>query len=393
MGLGSRRMVLGAAGTVCFCILSAVFAIGRAPARPAPGQTPAGDKPVLAEQAFKNVQILKGIPVDNFMQTMGFFAAATSFNCTDCHTEESGGDWAKFADDTPLKQKARMMMIMVTALNKNYFAGQRMVTCWTCHQGAPKPRTIPLFSVQYSEVWDAEPDEVVETSGPAAVDQILAKYIQALGGTQNVSNLKSFAGKGTYEGFDTGYEKVPVDILAKAPDQRATIVHMRDGDGTTTFDGHSAWLAAPERPLPLIEITGGSLDGARIEATFSFPAQIKQTLTDWRVGSATVNDKETQVLQGRLTAKGLPVKLYFDPSSGLLVRLIYYSDTPVGIVPIQIDYSNFRVVSGVKMAFHWVVTWTDGRSTIDLSDLRANVPIDGAKFAKPAPATTKPVSR
>jgi len=61
-------------------------------------------------------------------------------------------------------------------------------------------------------------------SGPASVDQILAKYIQALGGTQNVSNLTSFAGKGTYEGFDTGYEKVPVDIFAKAPDQRATVV-------------------------------------------------------------------------------------------------------------------------------------------------------------------------
>lgn len=393
MGLGSRRMVLGAAGTVCFCMLAAVFAIGRAPARPTPGQTPAGDKPILAEQAFKNVQLLKGIPVDNFMQTMGFFAAATSMNCTDCHTEESGGDWSKFADDTPLKQKARMMIVMVTALNKNYFGGQRMVTCWTCHQGTTKPRTIPLFSVQYSEVWDAEPDEVVDTSGPAAVDQILAKYIQALGGTQNVSNLKSFAGKGTYEGFDTGYEKVPVDIFAKAPDQRATVVHMRDGDGTTTFDGHFGWLAAPERPLPLIEITGGSLDGAKIEAEFSFPTQIKQTLTDWRVGSAMVNDKETQVLQGRLTQQGLPVKLYFDPASGLLLRLVYYANTPVGIVPTQIDYSDYRGVSGVKMAFHWTVTWTDGRSTVDLSELRSNVPIDGAKFAKPAPATTKTASR
>ncbi len=393
MGLGSRRTVLGAAGTVCFCMLSAVFAIGRAPVRPTPGQTPAQDKPILAEQAFKNVQLLKGIPVDNFMQTMGFFAAATSMNCTDCHTEASGGDWAKFADDTPLKQKARMMIVMVTALNKNYFGGQRMVTCWTCHQGTTKPRTIPLFSVQYSEVWDAEPDEVVDTSGPGAVDQILAKYIQALGGTQNVSNLKSFAGKGSYEGFDTGYEKVPVDIFAKAPDLRATVVHMRDGDGTTTFDGHSGWLAAPERPLPLIEITGGSLDGAKIEAEFSFPTQIKQTLTDWRVGSAMVNDKETQVLQGRLTQQGLPVKLYFDPASGMLVRLVYYANTPVGVVPTQIDYSDYRDVSGVKMAFHWTVTWTDGRSTVDLSELRANVPIDGAKFAKPAPATTKTASR
>jgi len=106
-----------------------------------------------------------------------------------------------------------------------------------------------------------------------------------------------------------------------------------------------------------------------------------------------VNDKETQVLQGRLTEKGLPVKLYFDPASGLLLRLVYYANTPVGTVPTQIDYSNYRDVSGVKMPYHWTVTWTDGRSTIDLSELRSNVPIDGAKFAKPAPATTKTASR
>ncbi len=166
-----------------------------------------------------------------------------------------------------------------------------------------------------------------------------------------------------------------MDIFAKAPDQRATVVHMRDGDGTTTFDGHFGWLAAPERPLPLIEITGGSLDGAKIEAEFSFPTQIKQTLTDWRVGSARVNEKETQVLQGRLTQQGLPVKLYFDPASGMLQRLVYYANTPVGIVPTPDRLfrlpRRFRRENGF---FHWTVTWTDGRSTVDLSELRSNVP-------------------
>ena len=380
--------MLGSAGTICLCLLGAAFAMGQTPA-----QKGADQKSLPAEQVFKNVQLLKGIPVDEFMQTMGFFAAATSMNCTDCHTEESGGDWSKFADDTPLKQKARMMIMMVTALNRTYFGGQRMVTCWTCHQGTTKPRTIPLFSVQYSDMWDAEPDEIVETSGAASVDQILGKYIQALGGAQRVSNLASFAGKGTYEGFDTGYEKVPVDIFAKAPDQRAMIVHMRDGDGITTFDGQSGWLAAPERPLPLMEFTGGMLDGAKVEAELSFPARIQQTLTDWRVGSAMDDNKETQVLQGRLTAKGLPIKLYFDPSTGLLVRLVYYSNTPVGVVPTQIDYSDYRDVAAVKTPFHWVVTWTDGRSTVTLSEVHANVPVDPAKFAKPAPAVTKAVSR
>jgi hypothetical protein len=375
--------MLRAAGTICLCVLSAGFASSQTPA-----QKGADQKPVLAEQVFKNVQLLKGIPVDEFMETMGFFAASTSMNCTDCHTEESGGDWAKYADDTPLKQTARKMILMVRAINQGNFGGMRMVTCWTCHQGTTKPRTIPLFSVQYSDMWDAEPDEIVE-SGKASVDQILAKYIQALGGAQRVSTITSLAGKGTYEGFDTDYEKVPVDVLAKAPDQRATIVHMREGDGTTTFDGHLGWLAAPGRPVPLMELTGGSLEGAKLDAELSFPSRIQQALIDWRVGSASIDNKEVQVLQGRLTQGGLPVKLYFDLSSGLLLRLVRYATTLVGVVPTQIDYSDYRDVSGVKMPFHWVVTWTDGRSTVSLSELRANVPIDAAKFAKPAPAAAK----
>jgi hypothetical protein len=85
--------------------------------------------------------------------------------------------------------------------------------------------------------------------------------------------------------------------------------------------------------------------------------------------------------------------LYFDSASGLLVRLIHYSNTPVGVVPTQIDYSDYRDVSGVKMPFHWVVTWTDGRSTVALSELRANIQVDATKFAKPAPAPAKAVSR
>src|SRR5262245_9638343 len=73
------------------------------------------ERPPMAEGVFKNVQILKGIPVDEFMDTMGMFSAATSMNCTDCHTSDSTTTWDKFADDTPLKQTARRMMSMVNA--------------------------------------------------------------------------------------------------------------------------------------------------------------------------------------------------------------------------------------------------------------------------------------
>ena len=127
------------------------------------------------------------------------------------------------------------------------------------------------------------------------------------------------------------------------------------------------------------------LAGAKVEAELSFPAQVKQALSDWRVGSPiTIDDREVQVVQGRTGAGRPPVKLYFAADSGLLVRLVRYTDTPVGRIPTQIDYADYRDVSGIKMAFKWTTTWTDGRSVTELSSVQANVPIDAATFAQPA---------
>ena len=97
-----------------------------------------------------------------------------------------------------------------------------------------------------------------------------------------------------------------------------------------------------------------------------------------------------QIVQGT-GAGGTRVKLYFEVESGLLVRSLRYTNIAVGLVPTQIDYSAYREVSGVKMPFHWVVTWTDGQATIDLSDLQANVPIDADRFARPAAAVVRQI--
>jgi hypothetical protein len=90
------------------------------------------------------------------------------------------------------------------------------------------------------------------------------------------------------------------------------------------------------------------------------------------------------VLQGS-TAKGGTATLCFDSESGLLVRLVRFSESPVGRIVTQVDYADYRDVSGVKLPFRWTVSWLDGRSTFELSEARANVPVDAAKFAKPAP--------
>ena len=189
---------------------------------------------------------------------------------------------------------------------------------------------------------------------------------------------------GTFIGFETEQTKVPVDILAQAPAQRATVVHTRLGDSLRVFDGRAGWIAAPDRPVGLLPLTGGNLDGAKLDAMLSFPAQIKQAFSQWRASATDIDNHEVQVLQGT-NPRQPPVNFYFD-DAGLLIRVLRFVDTAVGRVPTQIDYSDYRDVAGVKMPFHWTVTWTDGQATTELSEVRPNVAIDAARFARPAPA-------
>jgi outer membrane lipoprotein-sorting protein len=352
----------------------------------ASGQTAQTQRPQMAEEVFKDIQILKGIPVDEFMDTMGFISASLSLNCTDCHGPGAASSWAKYADNTPLKQTARRMMRMVAALNKDNFAGARAVTCFTCHGGSRTPKVVPSLAIQYSA--PAEDPNEVEVREQDPVNPILDKYIQALGGAERLAAFTSFAAKGTYAGYDTDHQKVPVDIFAKAPDQYTMIVHgvgAANGDSIRTFDGHAGWIGSPDKPVPLIMLTGGNLEGARIDAMLSFPIRVKEAFNQWRTGSTTIDDRDVVVLQGT-NLRQAPVKLYFDTKSGLLVRQVRYSDSPIGMVPTQIDYADYRDVAGVKMPFKWTVTWTDNQTFIELTGVQPNVSIDAARFARPAPA-------
>jgi photosynthetic reaction center cytochrome c subunit len=372
----SSGMILGSVGTASVWLLSAVVATGQA------GQAP---RPQMSEEVFKNVQILKGIPVDEFMDTMGMFANALSLNCVDCHTPESVGSWDRFADETALKRTARRMITMVNTINKDNFGGARMLTCYTCHRGDTRPKIVPNLAAQYAEhVEDANEVVMNRVPGGPTVDQVFDKYIQALGGAQRLATVTSFAGKGTFIGFETEQTKVPVDVFAKAPAQRATVVHTRLGDSVRVYDGRAAWIAAPDRPVGLLPLTGGNLEGAKLDAMLSFPTQIKQAFSQWRISATAIDNREVQVVQGT-NPRQPPVNFYFD-ESGLLVRVLRLVDTAVGRVPTQTDYSDYREVSGVKVPFHWIVTWTNGQATTELSEVQLNVPIDAAKLARPAPA-------
>ena len=374
--------------TVCgVCVLGGALMAGQA----SPQQTPQ-----LSDQYFKNVVVLKGLPVDEFLDTMGMFSAATGLNCTDCHVDESGGSWERYADDNPLKLRTRQMVVMMTAINKQHFGGRQVVTCYSCHNGNRRPKAVPSLAVQYAvdPILEA-PYEILEpTPGAPPVDTLLERYIGAVGGAARLKGLTTFIAEGTYSGFDD-FDEYPVQVFARAPNQRTTILHSQYGDITTTFDGRSGWQATPleTKPVPLIALTGGNLEGAALEAELSFPGQITRVLKDWVVGPLIViGDREARIVQGKKVS-GAPVKLLFDEESGLLVRLIWYSsESPVGRVPTQIDFEDYRDVSGIKFPFKWTSTWTNGRTVYQLKNIQINPMIPASRFARPVPPA-RPAAR
>jgi outer membrane lipoprotein-sorting protein len=162
------------------------------------------------------------------------------------------------------------------------------------------------------------------------------------------------------------------------------------GDNVRAFDGQNAWNTSEGTfmPIPVVTLSGGDLLGAKLDAALSFPGQIKQLLSNWTANfSPTSLDDDTvvNVVQG-MQPDNTPVKFFFDQKTGLLRRQVRYSDTPIGLNPAQIDYEDYRDVAGVKMPFKITVTWTDGRSEIELTRVQPNVAVEASRFAKPQAA-------
>jgi len=342
-------------------------------------------KPQMSEQAFKNIQVLKGITVDEFMGTMGLFSAALNVCCGDCHTGAGGSD-PKWEDDTPPRKKiARRMVTIMNNINKEQFGGRQVITCWTCHRGSTPPSTTPSIDNIYSDPVSIPPDVLpaAPTSGgalPAA--QVLDKYITALGGAANLAKLTSYTAKGESLRFDE-VKKDTVELYAKAPNMLATTIHEREGDLSRSYDGKNAWVLLPLTVVGEYPLTDGAAEGGKLDAAMAFPGNIKSYFSSWKSSfPITLNGREVYVLQAG-TPSGLLATFYFDKQTGLLNRLVHYSPSAVGRVPVQIDYSDYRPVAGVMLPYKWTYGWVSGREEYEITEYQPNAPVDASKFAKP----------
>lgn len=352
------------------------------PVPKAAAQTAQAPAPRTAAEVFKNIQVLKNIPAYQLIPTMEFIAASLGVHCEFCHV------MGHFARDTkPTKRRARAMMRMMFAIDKANFHGHLRVTCATCHNGSPHPASMPAIAEAGGfHLQPAHFEEHGKHFNMASLpkpDAIIARYVEALGGAPALRKIKSRVITGTTSFFG---HSVSLTIYAKAPDMRATVMKFPRGEGLTVYNGHEGWASVKPRPAHRME--GSELDEARLQADFYLPLNLKQVFNSFRERPPQkVDGKEAYLLLGMRPNKP-PVLFYFSKQTGLLVRMVYFTQTALGRLPQQTDYADYREVNGVKVPFSLTIARPQEKSTVHVTQVQQNVPISNSKFA--IPATHKP---
>jgi photosynthetic reaction center cytochrome c subunit len=378
--------------------------------QPAAAQPASGSSGPKAEDVYKNIQVFKGLPADQVLITMRFIRASLGVACTYCHAEPENevvqekspsarglpGWWADEPGreiETPKKQVARMMIRMTAALNRESFGGRAEVTCFTCHRGNAHPASnynANLVSALASTAADSK------SLPGASADELLDKFIAAVGGEAALQRISSRVAKGTVQYGSliadraNGRRTPPpyaVEISAKRPGMRALVT--AEGNGVVkSSNEEKGWqqgrISTDPRHQPR-DMRAYEYENFKFEDPYFSPGKLKQLVTGLRVAKLEeIGGKQSYVIIGHNAV--LPeVQLYFDKESGMLLRVVTQAQGFVGRLPTQYDYSDFRTVDGVKVPFHWVNTdISEGQSyTYQMDQVQQNVPVDEAKFVRP----------
>jgi hypothetical protein len=324
----------------------------------------AQEKP--AEQVYKNIQALKGVPASQLQQVMALFTGSLGVKCNYCHTNPFE------KDDKPAKQTARRMIQMVFDLNRGNFGGRNAITCYTCHRGQPKPDTVLALG---RNLFLTQPVVARSDTSMPTADQILERYVQALGGRELLEKFTTRVSRGSRIGADGVL--VPEEVYQKAPNKMLVITRYPEVALTVHLNGQRAWAGDKDKEN---EITGEELAELTREGTFYKEISLKELYSSMNaVGKATIAEKEAYVIEAS-TRSGNPERLYFDTQSGLLIRRYRESKTVLGPFPLQIDFEDYQVVDGIKLplTIRWSMpgrVW--GRR---IAEVRHNVAIEDEKF-------------
>jgi hypothetical protein len=385
----NQRTVYSLIGAVLAFILALTSLNWRAHANPATQQPPPEDK--LVEQVRKNIQALKGMPDSQLLPVMHIMRTSLGVRCDYCHVAENSKYWM---DDKPTKQIARKMLQMVFDINKNNFGGKTVVSCNSCHRGNTKPLAIPAIGQGAFTNTTSDDAPKLPESLPT-VDQVVDKYVQALGGKAAIDKIKTRSTRVTLlrpKLINYGTTKAAIlnraetwtiETFQKAPDKYLAVITAPDEVILQGFNGTTGWIKSASE---LREMDSAEVARIRRQADLYKDTKLKEQYSKMSVtGKVKIGNREMYMIRAQSWGSKTE-DLFFDVQSGLLIRRTVFTETKLGLDPEQTDYEDYRVVDGAWLPFRVRVSYLDDNhygTTRKLNEVKQNIPIGDARFQMP----------
>jgi hypothetical protein len=274
------------------------------------------------------------------------------------------------------------MMAMTKAINRDSFKGAKTVTCNTCHRGAAQPVANPTLATADYRPWTPESPNGVRplppVPGPAAT-QLIDNYLKAIGGEAALAKIQSRVVK--YTATNSVGNVANMEMVSKG-DNSLSITHEGAGDVIIGHAGNNAWQRAANGAVR--NAREYEFDELRLQDPLYLATHLKSVITNLETRRVRIDDQEVYQLRG--TAFGrVPVRLFLNPKTGNLLRLVYLLENVVGQNVVRIDYSDYRNVQGTAFPFAWIIARPLGYQTVKVESVQQNIPVEDTRFARPSP--------
>lgn len=212
-------------------------------------------------------------------------------------------------------------------------------------------------------------------------EEVLENYIQATGGRQARENITSTVTKASLEVPGQSIRGT-LEIYAQAPN-KLLVIQVVDGYGEVRqgYDGQIGWSQDPIHGVRQLE--GAELAWLKREAVFHSDLKWRELYAKVDLlGREKVGDQDAYAI--RFTPEvGHPITRYYNTQTFLLVRTDRIQEGPQGAFSVQEYPSDYRDLNGVKIPFQVTAKSSAGEVVMKIIEVKHNVEIDAAKFAKP----------
>lgn len=353
-------------------------------------QTQSGQGEKTVDKSRKNIQVLKGLPESQLFLLMNFVATSLGVECNFCHVQQ-GKDpntgrtkWVWESDDKPQKQTARQMMQMVLSIKANDKIDFREnpVTCYTCHRGQKQPVGLPPMPLTQSGHEGGINDAATSTRTTSpSVEQILAKYVEALGGN-NATTTKTLVLKGRREASQS--RNWSNEISVAFPDKFLIVATTSQATTRQIINGDKGWIVNGTNVTNL-SASEASKAGRSLEQIFNV-IKVKQAPGMHVLGMQKVGEDDAYVIENEAESK--TERYYFDSQTALLLRKITLQKTILMPFPEQVDFEDYRDVDGVKIPFviRYSAIDTFDSWTRTFTEIKRNATLSESTFATPNPS-------